>query len=424
MTSPNGRPHEEAHTSRAGGPLDGLLVADFSRVLAGPLATMTLADLGADVVKVERPGAGDDTRQWGPPWTESSSAYFECVNRSKRSIALDLADPDDLAVARDLAARADILVENHKSGALSRFGLGYDDLCELNPGLVYCSITGFGSRAGSAMAGYDFLVQAVGGLMSITGDPGGEPTKVGVALVDVLTGKDAVIGILAAVTERHRTGLGQHVEVDLLSSLLGSLANQAASFLTTGRSPGRLGNAHPSIAPYETLHCRDGLLAVAVGNDGQFIRLAETLGRPDLARDARFATNPQRVAHRAELVRALEGALAADDAAAWSARLAASGVPAGTVGDIGSGIELARTLGLDPTVPVGPGHPDQIRHPIIYSRSRIRSAAPPPAVGEHDREVREQLARTPPPPPASHPAHPSRPTGPSANGRHEMEHSS
>jgi formyl-CoA transferase len=426
MTSPNGRPRDDADTAQAGGPLDGgpldgLLVADFSRVLAGPLATMTLADLGADVVKVERPGGGDDTRQWGPPWTESSSAYFECVNRSKRSIALDLADPDDLAVARDLALRADILVENHKSGALARFGLGYDDLRELNPGLVYCSITGFGSRAGSAMAGYDFLVQAVGGLMSITGDPAGEPTKVGVALVDVLTGKDAVIGILAAVAERHRTGLGQHVEVDLLSSLLGSLANQAASFLTTGRSPGRLGNAHPSIAPYETLHCRDGLLAVAVGNDGQFARLAETVGRPDLARDARFATNPQRVAHRAELVRALEAALAAGDAAAWSARLAASGVPAGIVGDIGSGIELARTLGLEPTVPVGPGHPDQIRHPITYSRSRIRPATPPPAVGEHDHEVRQQLASPPPPPSDLHPSHPTRP---SANARHEMEHSS
>ncbi|GAA2148036.1 formyl-CoA transferase [Humibacillus xanthopallidus] len=408
MTSQDGRPHDDMGTPADGGPLTGLLVADFSRVLAGPLATMTLADLGADVIKVERPGAGDDTRQWGPPWTESSSAYFECVNRSKRSIALDLADPADLAVARDLAARADILVENHKSGALARFGLGYDDVSELNPGVVYCSITGFGSRAGSAMPGYDFLVQAVGGLMSITGDSTGDPTKVGVALVDVLTGKDAVIGILAAVTERHRTGLGQHVEVDLLSSLLGSLANQAASCLTTGRSPGRLGNAHPSIAPYEALHCRDGLLAVACGNDAQFARLAETLGRTELALEPRFATNPQRVAHRAELVHVLEAALVSDDAEAWSIRLAACGVPAGTVGDIGSGIELARTLGLEPTVEVGPGHPDQIRHPVTYSRSRIRRATPPPAVGEHDREVRQQLASPP---------------RPSTNGRHEMEHS-
>jgi crotonobetainyl-CoA:carnitine CoA-transferase CaiB-like acyl-CoA transferase len=420
MTIPDRPPGDDVATPADGGPLAGLLVADFSRVLAGPLATMTLADLGADVIKVERPGAGDDTRQWGPPWTESSSAYFECVNRSKRSIALDLTDPDDLGVARELAARADILVENHKSGALARFGLGHDDVSAINPGVIYCSITGFGSRAGSAMPGYDFLVQAVGGLMSITGETSGEPTKVGVALVDVLTGKDAVIGILAAVTERHRTGLGQHVEVDLLSSLLGSLANQAASCLTTGRSPGRLGNAHPSIAPYETLHCRDGLLAVACGNDGQFARLAETVGRSDLALDPRFATNPQRVAHRADLVQALDAALAADDAAAWSTRLAARGVPAGTVGDIGSGIELARELGLEPTVPVGEGHPDQIRHPVTYSRSRTRAATAPPSVGEHDREIRQQLASRPP---AGHPSRPSPLSHPSANGRHEMEHS-
>ena len=372
-------------------PLDGLLVADFSRVLAGPLATMTLADLGADVVTVERPGSGDDTRQWGPPWTESSSAYFECVNRSKRSIALDLTDPDDLALAQELAARADILVENHKAGALDRFGLGYDRVSAANRGVEYCSITGFGSRDGAALPGYDFLVQAVGGLMSITGDAAGEPTKVGVALVDVLTGKDAVIGILAAVAERHRTGRGQRVEVNLLSSLLGSLANQAGSYLTTGRSPGRLGNAHPSLAPYETLHCRDGLIAVACGNDGQFARFAAVLGRPELATDERFATNPQRVAHRPVLVAELEDALREDDTATWSDRLAQAGVPAGQVGDVGSGVELARSLGLEPTVEVGPGHPDQIRHAVTYSRSTTRAATPPPSVGEHDAELREWL---------------------------------
>lgn len=383
-------------SSSAGGPLGGLLVADFSRVLAGPLATMTLADLGANVIKVERPGGGDDTRQWGPPWTESSSAYFECVNRSKRSIALDLADPADLAVARELALRADILVENHKAGALSRFGLGYGELSGLNPGLVYCSISGFGSREGAALPGYDFLVQAVGGLMSITGEPTGEPTKVGVALVDVLTGKDAVIGILAAVTERARTGLGQHVEVNLLSSLLGSLANQAAGYLSTGRSPTRLGNAHPSIAPYETLHCRDGMVAVACGNDGQFARLSQTLGRPELAQDARFASNSLRVANREALVGELEAALASDEAQSWTERLTACGVPAGRVGDIGAGIELARALGLEPTVPVGAGHPDQVRHPVTYSRSVIRQPTPPPDVGQHDHQIRRLLADPPP----------------------------
>lgn len=380
----------------AGGPLEGLLVADFSRVLAGPLATMTLADLGADVIKVERPGCGDDTRQWGPPWTETSSAYFECANRSKRSIALDLADPADLAVARELALRADILVENHKAGSLARFGLGYDELGSLNPGLVYCSVSGFGSREGAALPGYDFLVQAVGGLMSITGESDGEPTKVGVALVDVLTGKDAVIGILAAVTERARTGLGQHVEVNLLSSLLGSLANQAATYLSTGRSPTRLGNAHPSIAPYETLHCRDGMVAVACGNDGQFARFAEALGRPELAHDTRFANNALRVANRGALVGELQAALATDDAQSWAERLTARGVPAGCVGDIGAGIELARTLGLEPTVPVGAGHPDQVRHPVIYSRSALRHPTPPPTVGQHDHQVRQLLAGPPP----------------------------
>lgn len=372
-------------------PLDGLLVADFSRVLAGPLAAMTLADLGADVIKVERPGSGDDTRQWGPPWTEHSSAYFECVNRSKRSLALDLTDPGDLELAHRLAARCDILVENHKAGSLGRFGLGYDEVSSTNPGVVYCSITGFGSRGGADLPGYDFLVQAVGGLMSITGDVDGEPTKAGVALVDVLTGKDAVIGILAAVAERQRSGIGQHVEVNLLSSLLGSLANQAGSYLSTGRSPGRLGNAHPSIAPYETLHCRDGLIAVACGNDGQFARLAATVGRPELATDPRFATNPQRVAHRPVLVAELEDALRENESLVWSERLAAAGVPAGQVGDIGSGIALARALGLEPTVEVGPGHPHQVRHAVTYSRSHTRPATPPPSVGQHDRELRDWL---------------------------------
>lgn len=372
-------------------PLDGLLVADFSRVLAGPLATMMLADLGADVVKVERPGTGDDTRQWGPPWTEHSTAYFECVNRSKRSLALDLTDADDLEMARGLAARCDILVENHKAGSLNRFGLGYDEVSSVNPGVIYCSITGFGSREGAHLPGYDFLVQAVGGLMSITGDTDGEPTKAGVALVDVLTGKDAVIGILAAVAERHRSGSGQHVEVNLLSSLLGSLANQAGSYLATGRSPGRLGNAHPSIAPYETLRCRDGLIAVACGNDGQFARFVTAVGRPELATDLRFATNSQRVAHRPALVAELEDALREYDASLWSERLAEAGVPAGQVGDIGSGIALAEALGLEPTVEVGAGHPSQIRHPITYSRTQSRPATPPPSVGQHDAELRKWL---------------------------------
>ncbi|MGL5809467.1 MAG: CaiB/BaiF CoA transferase family protein [Nocardioides sp.] len=374
-------------------PLDGLLVADFSRVLAGPLATMTLADLGAEVVKVERPGTGDDTRHWGPPWIEAptgrSSTYFASVNRSKISLALDLRDPADQARAIELAGRADILVENFQSGKLDRLGLGYDALSAANPGLIYCSITGFGAGPGADLPGYDFVVQAAGGLMSITGEPDGDPMKVGVALVDVLAGKDAVIGILAAVSERHRTGLGQRVEVTLLSSLLGSLVNQSSSTLATGRSPGRLGNRHPSIAPYQALRCRDGLIAIACGNDGQFRRLTEILELSGLADDERFATNPARVAQVAELTATLETALAADTVANWVAALTEAGVPAGPVNDIATAIGWAEELGLDPTVEVGGGHPPQIRHPVSYSRSSLARPTPPPVLAPR---------RTPPAP--------------------------
>ncbi|HET8599094.1 MAG TPA: CoA transferase [Segeticoccus sp.] len=371
-------------------PLEGLLVADFSRVLAGPLATSMLADLGARVVKVERPGAGDDTRHWGPPWTARSSSYFECANRSKESVELDLKDPADLSLARELARRADVLVENHRSGALESLGLGYAAVRAENPGVVYCSISGFGPGAGADLPGYDFLVQAVGGLMSITGPAGGEPTKVGVALVDVLTSKDAVIGVLAALRHRERTGDGQHVQVNLLSSLLGSLANQASAFLATGESPGRMGNQHPSIAPYETLHCRNGVVAVACGNDGQFARLAAALGRPALAEDPRFATNPQRVAHRSELVAALESALAAEDAELWLEVLREAGVPAGIVGDIGSALALAERLGLEPVVELGDGG-RQVRHPISYSGTDLRPPDPPPALGQDNESIRAWL---------------------------------
>ncbi|GAA0923147.1 CoA transferase [Streptomyces thermoalcalitolerans] len=374
------------------GPLDGILVADFSRVLAGPLCTMTLADLGATVIKVERPGTGDDTRSWGPPWSATSTTYFESVNRSKRSVALDLTDEGDRELARELARRADVLVENFKPGTLDRLGLGYDAVSADNPGIVYCSVTGFGSGAGAGLLGYDFVVQAVGGLMSITGAADGEPTKVGVALVDVLTGKDATIGILAALADRTRTGRGCRVEVNLLSSLLGSLVNQAQSYLETGRPPGRMGNRHPSIAPYETLRCRDGLLAVACGNDGQFARLAAVLGAPALAEDERFATNAARVTHREELVRALEERLAEDDSAAWQKRLTAAGVPAGRVGTVADGFALAESLGLEPTVtPAGGGAP-QPRHPVTYSTGLVGPAQAPPALGADDEAVRAWLS--------------------------------
>ncbi|WKN48676.1 CaiB/BaiF CoA-transferase family protein [Nocardioides sp. Arc9.136] len=372
-------------------PLDGLLVADFSRVLAGPLAAATLADLGAVVVKVERPGSGDDTRHWGPPWTESSSSYFECANRSKRSVELDLADPADLVLARRLAARCDVLVENFRTGTLERRGLGYTDVAAVNPAVVYASITGFGSRGGADLAGYDFLVQAVGGLMSITGDE--EPTKAGVALVDVLTSKDAVVAILAALRAREALGRGQHVEVNLLSSLLGSLANQASAYLTTGELPRRMGNRHPSIAPYETLAARDGHVAVCCGNDQQFGRLVEVLGVPGLSRDPRFATNADRVAHRDDLVRVLEAALAADTVDGWTQRLGAAGVPAGGVGSVGDAFDLAERLGLRPTVAVGDDRPRQVRSPLTFSATPITGYAAPPLLGEHNDDVRRWLTK-------------------------------
>jgi crotonobetainyl-CoA:carnitine CoA-transferase CaiB-like acyl-CoA transferase len=368
-------------------PLSGVLVADFSRVLAGPLATMHLADLGATVVKVERPGTGDDTRAWGPPWTADSSSYFECVNRSKYSVALDLDDPSDRAAAVRLALRADVVVENFRPGALAKFGLDYDSVAAANPSAVYCSISGFGAGAGAERPGYDFIAQAVGGLMSITGDPSGEPTKVGVALVDVLTGKDAVIGILAALRARAETGRGDHVQVDLLSSLLGGLVNQAAAYLTTGTSPGRMGNRHPSITPYETLRCADGPLAIACGNETQFRRLVQELGVPELADDARFVSNGERVAHRDALVLALEGELAHATAAEWEERLTRAGVPAGLVSDIGDALDRADVLGLQPLVSVGDGSVPQVRHPVRFRQNVTAPTSAPPRVGEHTDEV-------------------------------------
>ncbi|GAA4887565.1 CoA transferase [Saccharopolyspora cebuensis] len=385
-------------------PLEGVVVADFSRVLAGPYATMLLADLGATVVKVERPDSGDDTRSWGPPWTEHSSAYFESVNRSKRSIVLDLADPDGQRAARDLVRRADVLVENFRPGALARYGLDFDSAAELNPGLVYASISGFGGEGGAHLPGYDFVVQALGGLMSITGDPDGPPTKVGVAVVDVLTGKDAALGIMAALRHRDRTGTGQHVEVNLLSSLLSSLVNQMSALQSTGAAPQRMANRHPSIAPYETLRCEDAFLAVAVGNDAQFRRLTEALGLVGMAEDPRFATNAERVAHREELVRHLENVLGARTAVDWQERLQRIGIACGQVNDLSRAVDYAESLGLRPTVDPGDGGVAQARMPIDFSATGSAAATAPPRLGEHTDEVLAWLSDTesaPLPPTAS-----------------------
>jgi crotonobetainyl-CoA:carnitine CoA-transferase CaiB-like acyl-CoA transferase len=360
----------------AAGALAGLRVADFSRVLAGPYATMLLADLGAQVVKVERPPHGDDTRSWGPPFAADGTAtYFQSVNRNKRSVWWDLADPAAAAAARELAITADVLVENLAPGTMHRFGLGYEDLVADNPGLVYASVTGFGAGAGAGLPGYDLLVQAMGGLMSITGTDAEHPTKVGVALVDVVTGLHATVGILAALAERQRSGRGQRVEVSLLGSTLSALVNQAQAVVGASASPHPMGNAHPSIAPYETFPTAEGVLALAVGNDRQFAALCGALDL-DLHEDPRFATNPSRVANRPALVARLATALAGRSAVAWAAILTEAGVPAGPVHDIPGALALAERLGLDPVVDAG-GVPT-IAHPVRLSRTPATYRLPPP----------------------------------------------
>ncbi|MDO2934000.1 CoA transferase [Paeniglutamicibacter sulfureus] len=376
-------------------PLEGIIVADFSRVLAGPLCTMTLADMGATVIKVERPGTGDDTRAWGPPFSATGSTYFESVNRNKQSVTLDLTDPADLELARELALRADVLVENFKPGGMEKLGLGYAELSALNAGLVYASISGFGSAGGAHLPGYDFIVQALGGLMSITGEAGEEPMKAGVALVDVLTAKDAAIGVLAALTARASSGAGAHVEVNLLSSLQGALANQGQAYLGAGKVATRMGNEHPSIVPYQLLACADGSVAVACGNNGQFARLCAEIGLPALATDLRFATNTARVAHRAELIPLLEDSLGADTGANWQARFTAVGVPAGKVAGIDEGLAYADSLGLNPLIEVhnaqGEAVGRQVRHPITWTPALDAPTMSPPQLGEHTEAVRAWL---------------------------------
>ncbi|KTR85077.1 CaiB/BaiF CoA transferase family protein, partial [Leucobacter chromiiresistens] len=374
------------------GALHGIRVADFSRVLAGPHATMILADLGADVIKIESP-EGDGTRQWSPPVNAvGQSTYFAGVNRGKRSVVCDLRDPEGLARARELAHSADVVIENFKPGTMEKFGLGYDAVAAENPGVVFCSISGFGDTEGRDLPGYDLLVQAVGGLMSITGrsdEAGGEPTKVGVALVDILTGLNAVIGIQAALRARDdadspTAGRGQHVKVTLLGSLLSALANQASSTLETGVAPGRMGNAHPSIAPYETFAAADQSIALAVGTDGQFARLCDVLGIPELAADERFATNPQRVAHRVALRAELETALGTRSAAEWIDACTAANIPAGRVNSIAQALDLAESLGLAPVATTTATAADGAEHalrsvatPISLSETPARYEVPP-----------------------------------------------
>jgi crotonobetainyl-CoA:carnitine CoA-transferase CaiB-like acyl-CoA transferase len=366
--------------------LGNLRILDFSRVLAGPFATMLLADLGATVTKIERPGTGDDTRAWGPPYDEAGEAtYFLAVNRNKDSLVLDLADEDGQAHARRLSLEADVIVENFRPGVMDRLGLGYDDLRGENPGLVYCSITGFGRGEGAQLPGYDLLIQALGGLMSITGEADREPQKVGVALVDILSGLFSTVGILAALRHRDETGEGQRVEVNLLSSLLAALVNQASAYTAGGVVPTRMGNAHPSIAPYELLRTGEGDLVLAVGTDRQFAALCEVIGAPELAAEERFASNPARVEHRAELREELERRLASRTAAEWAAALLDVRVPAGEVNDVAGAFALAEHIGLEPIVRLAREDGTTVplaRNPIGLSATPPTYRSAPPRLGE------------------------------------------
>lgn len=368
------------------GALDDIIVADFSRVLAGPYATMLLGDLGATVIKVERPRTGDDTRTWSPPIDANGDAtYFLSVNRNKYSVAWDLDEPEDRQRARRLAERADVLIENFPAGALQRRGLGYHDVATVNPDIIYCSISGFGASVD--LPGYDLLVQAMGGLMDITGDD--EPTKVGVAIVDVVTGLHAVNAVLAALHHRDRTGQGQHIEVSLLGSLLSALVNQSAAAAITGESPARMGNAHPSISPYEPYPTADRSLVIAVGNDQQFARLCRVLGEPQWATDPRFATNNARVEHREQLHTLLTGVLRTRGADEWQSLMQAERIPCGPINTVAQALELAARIGLNPVVEVDGVR--QVAHPVRYSTTPATYRRRPPHLNADEDAIEALL---------------------------------
>ena len=379
-------------TSRA--PLDGLIVADLSRVLAGPYCTMLLADMGATVIKVESP-AGDETRTWTPPDRDGVSTYYLSINRNKRSVVLDFNDPGDVALTRELLRRADVAVENFKPGGLHKFGLDYESARALNPRLVYLSISGFGTAEGAWLPGYDLVVQAVSGLMSLTGEPDGPAYRAGVAAFDVMTGLHGLIGVLAALRQRDATGEGQHVEVSLLASALSGLVNQSGAYAVAGVVPHRMGNAHPSVYPYQTMPTRDRDVIIAAANDRQFRSLCEVLDIAEVADDPRFRLNADRTANRAELHPLLVAKLREWSADDLFIALNRAGVPCGPINSIAEGVQLADRLGLEPIVAVG-GEIDAIRNPITFSDGILRYDAPPPALGEHDQEIKHWLSNAPP----------------------------
>jgi crotonobetainyl-CoA:carnitine CoA-transferase CaiB-like acyl-CoA transferase len=374
------------------GPLAGVVVADFSRVLAGPYATMLLADLGAEVIKVESP-AGDDTRHWVPPVRGDAGTYYLAINRNKRSIVLDLKDPADLAVAHALSGRADVFIHNFKPGGLDRFELGYAAVAARNPASIYCAISGFGSAGGAGLPGYDLLVQGMSGLMSLTGSADGPAYRAGISVFDVMTGLHSAIGILAALHHRDATGEGQQVETNLLSTALSTMVNQASAYVAGGVIPHRMGNAHLSLFPYEPLATGDGELIVVAGNDGQFRKLCAALGAPELADDERFTTVRQRNERREELRPLLLARLAQRSAAEWFDILTQAGVPCGPINDVRGGVELAQRLGLDPVVQAG-GIPT-VRNPVRLSATPARYDLAPPELDADGPAVRAWLAGHP-----------------------------
>ncbi len=385
--------------SEQAGVLAGVRVLDLSRVLAGPYCAMTLGNLGADVVKVERPGSGDDTRRWGPPFVGGEAAYYLSCNSSKRGLTIELGHPRGRDLVAQLAARADVLIENFKAGAMEAWGLGYETLATANPGLVYCAIRGYNADGPyHDRPGYDFIAQALSGVMSVTGEPEGEPMKVGVAVVDVTAGLYAAIGILGALRGRDATGRGQRVDINLLDAAAGWLVNVAAAYLATGAPPGRHGNAHPSIVPYQAFAAADGHIALAVGNDAQWLRCCAAIGRPDLAADARYATNPGRLEHRAALIPDLAATFVARPVAEWVAALEAAGVPIGPIKTVDQAFEtpglfspsLLETL-QHPTV----GAVRVVGTPIRLSDAPVVARSAPPLLGQHTDEVlRDWLGMT------------------------------
>jgi crotonobetainyl-CoA:carnitine CoA-transferase CaiB-like acyl-CoA transferase len=383
----------DASTEPRRAPLDGLVVADLSRILAGPYCSMLLGDMGATVVKVEGPG-GDDTRTWMPPVTdEGVSTYYLSIGRNKRSVVLDFRDPGDRELAAELLRRADVAIENFRPGTLAKYGLDYETAAEANPRLVYLSITGFGSGEGAWLPGYDLIVQAVSGLMSLTGDAGGQAFRAGISVFDVMAGLHGLIGVLAALHQRTETGRGQHVEVNLLSSAMSGLVNQTAAYTAAGVVPTRMGNAHPSLFPYEAMPTADRDMIITAGNDRQFRALCEVLGIAEVADDARFASNADRTGNREELRPLLLAALARWKADDLFVALNEAGAPCGPINSIGEGVELAESLGLAPRVELGADgrQVTLVRDPITFGDADLRYELPPPELGEHSDEIKAWL---------------------------------